>query len=112
MAYNENLASRIRAALAHLPHVKEKKMFGGLAFMVDDKMCITAGADRIMCRIDPALHDEVINRKGCRTVVMKGREYKGYVHIDEEAIKSKKDFDFWIELTVDFNKRAKSSKKM
>src|SRR4051794_12759066 len=111
MAYNEELANRIRKALAHLPNVKEKKMFGGLAFMVNDKMCITAGADRIMCRIDPAIHEEAIKRKGSRTLMMKGREYKGYVHVDETSIKNIKDFDYWLELALDYNKKAKSSKK-
>ncbi len=111
MAYDEKLADGIRKALAHLPNVTEKKMFGGLAFMVDDKMCITTGANRIMCRIDPAIHDEAIKRKGCRTVMMRGREYKGYVDVDEESIKNKKDFDYWVALSLDFNKRAKASKK-
>jgi len=111
MAYNEKIAASIRKALAHLPNVKEKKMFGGLAFMIDDKMCITAGADRIMCRIDPALHEEAIKRKGCRAVTMRGREYKGYVHVDEESIKNKKDFDYWVTLALDYNRKAKSSKK-
>ncbi len=60
MAFNEKIANRIREALSHLHTVKEKKMFGGLAFMVDNKMCITAGADRIMCRIDPGIHWEAI----------------------------------------------------
>ena len=55
MAYDEKLADRIRKALAHLPKVKEKKMFSGLAFMVDNKICITAGDSRIMCRINPVL---------------------------------------------------------
>ena len=111
MSYNENLAGKIRKALAHLPDVKEKKMFGGLAFMVDDKMCVTVGADRIMCRIDPALHEEAIKRKGSRTLIMKGREYKGYVRVNEDSIKNKKDFDYWIGLALDYNKIAKSSKK-
>lgn len=111
MAYDEKLADRMRIALAHLPKVREKEMFGGLAFMVDNKMCVTAGADRIMCRIDPAIHAEAIKRKGCRTVIMRGREYKGYVHVDKDSIKNKKDFDYWIGLALDFNKRAKSSEK-
>ncbi len=110
MAYNENLAERIRKALTHLPKIKEKKMFGGLAFMVDDKMCLAAGADRIMCRINPAIHDDATKRKGCRTVIMRGREYKGYVHVDENNIKSKRDFDYWIKLALDYNKIAKASK--
>ncbi len=98
-------------ALSHLPKVEEKKMFGGLAFIVDKKMCITAGADRIMCRIDPANHEEAIKRKGCSTVIMRGREYKGYVHVNEESIKNKKDFDYWIQLALDYNKIARASRK-
>jgi TfoX/Sxy family transcriptional regulator of competence genes len=111
MAYNEKLADRIRAALAHLSNVEEKKMFGGLAFMVNGKMCITVGEDRIMCRIDPAIHDEAIKRKGIQTVKMGGREYKGYIDIHEDAITTQKDFDSWIERALDFNKIAKASKR-
>lgn len=111
MAYNEKLANRIRHALSHLPKVEEKKMFGGLAFMVDNKMCITAGADRIMCRIDPAIHEDAIERKGCSTVIMRGRKYKGYVQVSEDSIKNKKDFDYWIGLALDYNKIAKASKR-
>lgn len=77
MAYNEKLTNRIREALSHLPKVEEKKMFRGVTFMVDDKMCISVGDDEIMCRINPSLHEEALKRKGCRTVKMRGREYKG-----------------------------------
>ncbi len=111
MAYNESLVNRIRAALSHLPGIEEKKMFGGLAFMVDKKMCITVGANEIMCRIDPAIHEEAIKRKGCTTVVMREREYKGYVYVNEDSITNKKDFDYWIGLALDYNKIAKKSKK-
>jgi TfoX/Sxy family transcriptional regulator of competence genes len=111
MAYNEKLTARIREALAHLPKVEEKRMFRGVTFMVNDKMCISAGDNKIMCRIDPAIHEEIIKRKGCETVKMKGREYKGYVYINEEGIKTKKDLDYWIQLALGFNRLAKSSKK-
>jgi TfoX/Sxy family transcriptional regulator of competence genes len=111
MAYNERLTNKIREALAHLPKVEEKRMFRGVTFMVNDKMCISAGDDKIMCRIDPAIHEEAIKRKGCETVKMKGREYKGYVYVQEGGIKTKKDLDYWIGLALDFNKLAKSSKK-
>jgi len=111
MAYNEKLTVRIRQALAHLPKVEEKRMFRGVTFMVNDKMCITAGDNKIMCRIDPASHEEAIKRKGCETVKMRGREYKGFVYVSEEGIKTKKDLEYWIQLAVDFNKLAKSSKK-
>jgi len=111
MAYNEKLTARIREALAHLPNVAEKRMFRGVTFMVNDKMCITAGDNKIMCRIDPSIHEEALKRQGCETVKMKGREYKGYVYVNEEGIKTKKDLDYWIRLALEFNKLAKSSKK-
>lgn len=111
MAYNEILAGRIREALAHLPIVEEKKMFGGLAFMVNGKMCITVGKDRIMWRINPSIQDEIIETKNCSTVKMRGREYKGYVHVNEDDLKGVRDLDYWIKLALDHNKMAKASKK-
>lgn len=80
MAYNEELANRIRKAIGHLP-VMEKKMFGSLAFLVNGKMCLTAGPERMMCRIDPKMHDQEVKRDGCSTVVMGNGEYKGYIHV-------------------------------
>ena len=110
MAYNEKLTNRVREALAGILNIEEKKMFSGITFMVNGKMCISVGDDRIMCRIDPAIHEEVIGKKGCRTVEMKGREYKGYVYVNAEGIKTKRDFDYWVGLALDFNKKAKASK--
>ena len=68
MAYNEKLADRIRERLANLPVIEEKEMMGGLAFMVHNKMCVGVIKDEIMCRIDPNLHAEVIEKQGCRTM--------------------------------------------
>ena len=56
-------------------------MFRGITIMVDDKMCITVGDQEIMCRVDPDIHEECITKNGCRTMEMKGREYKGYVYV-------------------------------
>lgn len=111
MAYNEKLASRIRKALSHLPAVEEKKMFGGMAFMVNGKMCLTAGPNRMMCRIDPEIHEEATKKRGSRTVIMKGRKYIGYVHVDEESLQKKADFDYWVDLALEFNERAKTTPK-
>ncbi len=111
MAYDEVLASRVKAALGRTRRIEEKRMFGALAFMVAGKMCVSVGKDRIMCRIDPAIHDEVLKCKGCRTVVMKGRGYRGYVHVDAEAVKTKSDLEYWVGLSLDYNKRAKASAK-
>jgi len=110
MAYNEKLTNRVREALAGISNIEEKKMFSGITFMINEKMCISVGNDRIMCRIDPAIHEEAIKKNGCRTVIMKGMEYKGYVYVNEGFIKSKKDLDYWIGLALDFNERAKASK--
>ena len=109
---DDALASRVRAALGrHTVDVEEKRMFGGIAFMVQGKMCVSARRDRIMCRIDPAKHDSAVERKGCRTVVMKGREYRGYVHVDADVVKSQRDLDYWIDLSLDYNGKAKASSR-
>jgi TfoX/Sxy family transcriptional regulator of competence genes len=111
MAHNEELTLRVREALAHLPKVEEKRMFRGVGFMVNGKMCVSTGDDELMCRIDPALHDELVERRGCRPMIMKGREYKGYVYVKEDEINTRKKLDEWIGFAVDFNKRAKASVK-
>lgn len=111
MAYNEKLADRIRGALSHLRKVEEKKMFRGVTFMVNGKMCVSVSGDEMMCRFDPELQETAGKKKGFRTMVMKGREYKGYGYVSQEGIKSKKDFDYWIHLCLDFNSKAKASKK-
>ena len=111
MPYNEKLADRIRDALAGQRKVEEKKMFRGLTFMVNGKMCVSVSGDEMMCRFDPGLQEEVAEKRGFRSMIMKGREYKGFGYVNEEGIKSKKDFDYWINLCLSFNKVAKASKK-
>ena len=109
MPPDETLVNRVRTAIGKNRRVQEKKMFGGIAFMVEGKMCVTVGKGRIMCRIDPAKHDTALERNGCTTVVMKGREYRGYVDIDADALSTKGDLDHWVKLALDFNSRAKAS---
>jgi len=105
MAYNEDLALRVRKALEYIANVNEKKMFGGLAFMVNNKMCITVGKDRIMCRIDPADYNELIRREGSQKVIMKNREFKGYIRIKADVLSDNKEFIFWIKKALDYNKK-------
>jgi TfoX/Sxy family transcriptional regulator of competence genes len=112
MAYNETLADRIRERLADLENVEEKQMMGGLTFMVNDKMCVGIIKDEMMCRIDPEFHDTAVEINGCRTMDFTKRPMKGYVLIEESGMKSKKDFDYWIDLALEFNKKAKSSKRL
>ena len=111
MAYNEILANRIRERLVELPNVVEKKMMGGLTFMVNDKMCVGIIKDELMCRIDPGFHEKAVEMNGCRTMDFTNRPMKGYVLIDNSGMNTNKEFDFWINLSLEFNKIAKSSKK-
>ena len=111
MPYDEQLAGRIREALAPMKNVEEKKMFRGLTFMVNGKMCVSVSGDEMMCRFDPALQDVVAEKKGFREMLMKGKLYKGFGYIDAAVIKAKKDFDYWIALCLDYNKIAKATKK-
>jgi TfoX/Sxy family transcriptional regulator of competence genes len=111
MAYNEKLADRIRERFADLPRVEEKQMMGGLVFMYNGKMCVGIINDELMCRVDRTMHEELVEKNGCRTMDFTNRPMVGYVLIDESAMTSKKDFDYWIGLSLEFNKKAKASKK-
>lgn len=111
MAYNEQLAIRIRKQLAKLPNVKEKEMMGGLTFMLNEKMCIGIIKDEMMCRIAPEMQDIVLEKKGCRIMDFTGRPMKGYVMVDQYGMKSQQEFNYWINLCLDFNSTAKSSKR-
>lgn len=111
MAYSEKIANRIREALGHIKKVEEKNMFGGVCFMVNDKMCIGVNLDEIMCRIDPEREEEALSRTGARPMDFTGRPMKGYVFVHEDAIKKKSDLDYWINLCLEFNPKAKASKK-
>jgi TfoX/Sxy family transcriptional regulator of competence genes len=111
MAYNEVLANRIREKLEDIPDLVEKRMMGGLTFMIDDKMCVGVLKDELMCRIDPDEVDQAVEKRGCRQMDFTGKPMKSYVLIDETGYNSKKDFDYWIDLALEFNPRAISSKK-
>ena len=111
MAYSEKLADRIRERLADLPNIEEKKMMGGLTFIYNGKMCVGIIKDELMCRIDPNFHEQAVEKTGCRTMDFTKRPMKGYVLVDDNGMKPKKDFEYWISLALDFNKKAKSSKK-
>ncbi|KPM49139.1 TfoX/Sxy family protein [Jiulongibacter sediminis] len=111
MAYNEELAQRIRERLENVENVEEKKMMGGLAFMVNDKMCVGVIKDEMMCRIDPVDIPNALERPGSRPMDFTGRPMKSFIQVDEIGLQKNADFDFWINLCLDFNPRAKASKK-
>lgn len=113
MAYDNNLANRVRVYLSGFKQlqIEEKKMFGGLAFMVNDKMCINVGDNQLMCRFNPDLTEQLSKRTGFLPMIMNKKEYKGYCYVDPIGYNSKEDFEFWINLCLDYNKEAKISKK-
>jgi TfoX/Sxy family transcriptional regulator of competence genes len=111
MAYDEKLADRIRERLANLPVIEEKEMMGGLTFMVNDKMCIGIIHDEMMCRIDPEFHETAIEMTGCRTMDFTKNPMKGWIMIDSSGMRTPKEFEFWINLALEFNTKAKSSRK-
>jgi TfoX/Sxy family transcriptional regulator of competence genes len=112
MSYNEKLADRVREIIA-LTHdrVEEKKMFGGLCFMVNDKMCIGIESERIMVRLDPAVYEAALEKDGCTPIDFTGKVMKGYVFVDAAVLNTNKRLDQWVQLALDFNKKAKPSKK-
>ena len=109
--YSETLANRVRKRFAELSNVTEKEMMGGLTFMYNDKMCVGIIKDELMCRIDPELHEICTAKIGCRTMDFTKKPMKGYIMIDDTGMNTKKAFEYWINLALDFNKKAKQSKK-
>jgi TfoX/Sxy family transcriptional regulator of competence genes len=111
MAFDEKLNDRVRESLSHLPNVEEKHMFGGTCYMVNGKMCAGVVGDELMCRIDHAVYEEALELPGCREMDFTGKPMKGYVFVSAEGMKTKKQLAYWIDLCLDFNKKAKAAKK-
>jgi TfoX/Sxy family transcriptional regulator of competence genes len=111
MAHNEQLLNRVRAMLSHLPDVEEKKMFRGIVLMVNGKMCLSVGRDELMCRIHPEIHQQLLETKNCRTMIMGKKECIGYIMIDVQEVKTKKELAYWVNLALEYNTVAKASRK-
>ncbi len=112
MAFNEKLADRVREIIS-LTHkkVEEKRMFGGLCFMVNNKMCVGVEKDRMMVRLDPAVYAEALEKEGCLPMDFTGKVMMGYVFVNQDALTTKKKLEYWVGLALAFNKKAKASKK-
>lgn len=112
MAYNEKLADMTRELISlQQKKIVEKAMFGGLCFMVNDKMCVGVEKDRLMVRLDPAKYDEVMEKEGCKPMDFTGKVMKGFVFVDAAVLTTKKKLQYWIDLALAYNKIAKASKK-
>ncbi len=117
MAYDEFLADRARQLLKEKSvSFSEKKMMGGLCFMVDDKMCFGMHIDKgtnsslLMARVGLDNYKKALKKEHCTEMNFTGRSMKGYVFITEDGIDLDDDFNYWIQMCLDFNPIAKSSK--
>ncbi len=111
MAYNQTLADRIREHLVALPHIEEKEMMGGLAFLLNGKMCVGVVKEDLMCRIGSERYDWALEQHGCRPMDFTGKPMKGWVFVEAVALNSGQELSDWIALCIAFNASAKSSKK-
>ncbi|RYD80653.1 MAG: TfoX family protein [Sphingobacteriales bacterium] len=109
MPYNENLVNRVREKLMHLADVEEKAMFGGLIFMVDNKMCIGVMKEKLMLRINPEKLSEIEGEDGWEQMLMSKTVMNGYILVSEDVVNRTEELNFWLNLALDFNPFAKSS---
>lgn len=111
MAFNENLAKRLRHFFRDHDAMEEKEMMGGLAIMIHNKMCVGVFRDELMCRVDPAKFEKLIEEEGCRAMEFGGKVMKGWVLVSDSEIEKAKDLAHWINLALEFNPHAKRSAK-
>ena len=99
MAYDEELAERIRELLLGESDVAEKKMFGGLAFLVGGNMAVAAsGQGGVMVRVDPAMSDKLVATTNARFVEMRGRAMQGWLRLDHEDIRLRRQLAKWVSM--------------
>lgn len=102
MAYDEGLAHRIREALAEQDGLTEKKMFGGIAFMVRGNMAVGVSGEEIMVRVGEAGYEEVVGQAFVRPFDLTGRPMKGWVLVGSEAHEDDEQLAAWVKRGVDF----------
>jgi hypothetical protein len=105
MAYDEDLANRIRELVAAEPGVTEKKMFGGLAFLIGGNMAVAAsGQGGLMVRCAPEETDRLIAKPHARRFEMRGREMDGWLRVDDDGVKTKRGLEPWVRTGVAYAK--------
>ncbi|MCX6182307.1 MAG: TfoX/Sxy family protein [Bacteroidetes bacterium] len=112
MAFDEYLGERITRIFKEKKIVvEEKKMMGGLCYLLNDKMCVGVVKNELMVRFDPDLQEEVLKRNGARIMDFTKKPMQGYVFVSPEGVDMDDDLQSWIELAIEFNPKAKASKK-
>jgi TfoX/Sxy family transcriptional regulator of competence genes len=102
MAFDERLAERVRVALAAVPGVTEKHMFGGLCFLVRGNMCCGIVGDTLMVRVGPDAYDDALARPHAREMDFTGRALRGMVYVAPEGVRAKRSLDAWVRRGSDF----------
>lgn len=105
MAYDEFLAERIQKVLAdkNIPN-EQKKMFGGLAFMINDKMTLGVVKGELMARVGPEFYPEALKKEGSKPMDFTGRPMAGYVFVSPEGFDLDEQLEFWVDRCLEFNK--------
>jgi TfoX/Sxy family transcriptional regulator of competence genes len=105
VAYDEKLAGRLRELLQDERGLTEKRMFGGLAFLINGNMSVAAsGQGGLLLRVDPAKTEKFASRAGARRFEMRGREMDGWLRVDEAAVRTRRDLERWVRIGVDYAK--------
>lgn len=102
MAYDEGLAQRIREQLQEVPNVEEKKMFGGLCFMVQRHMCCGIVEDKLMARIGPDNYESLLQKNHAQKMDFTGKPMKGMIYVEPGGLQSERDLEFWVDRCLDF----------
>ena len=105
MAYDHDLANRVRELLAHERGITEKAMFGGLAFLLAGNMTVTvSGRGGLMLRVGPQASDDALSRPHTEQVVMRGRPMTGWIRVAADGVKTKRQLESWIRRAVAFSR--------
>jgi TfoX/Sxy family transcriptional regulator of competence genes len=101
VAYDEDLANRIRELTADEAGVTEQRMFGGLAFLIGGNMAVAAsGQGGLMVRVDPDETEALVSKPHARAFEMRGREMRGWLRVDDEGVRTKRQLEPWVKRGV------------
>jgi TfoX/Sxy family transcriptional regulator of competence genes len=111
MAYDEDLAERIREVFEDDPDVTEKKMFGGLAFLIRGNMAIAAsGEGGVLVRVDPAESDRLVDSTKAGVAIMRGRPMQGWLRVQSEDLRTKRQLALWVRRGTDYARSLPAKK--
>jgi hypothetical protein len=104
MAYDDGLAERLRNVLMDTPNIGERKMFGGLAFMLNDYMFVGIIGENLMARVGPEQYESALNKPSVTQMDFTGKPMKGYVYVLPAGIAEDDDLTYWVDLCASFVK--------